>query len=119
MGAGHQFEIESMKDKKKVVHPAWVAVGCFTVVGLSAAGYLLGEWFLRANTKEGWMPLPAELAWPPQNPFILMKLAFALIVLLLGSTIFSIVYTVINPPKPGKYDVLDASIFPPPPKRRK
>jgi hypothetical protein len=119
MGGGHQFEIESMRDNKKGVHPAWVAVGCFTIVGLSVAGYLLGEWFVRANSEAGWILLPAEWAWPSQSPFLIIKLALALIVLLLGSTIFSIVYTMINPPKPGKFDITDSTVFPPPPKRMK
>jgi hypothetical protein len=119
MGAGHQFEIDSMRDKKKALHPAWAAVGCFTVVGLTTLGYFLGGWFAKANQEAGWIPLPREWAWPAENPYILVKLAAALIVFLLGTTLISIVYTLINPPKPGKYDVTDADIFPPPPRRRK
>jgi phage shock protein PspC (stress-responsive transcriptional regulator) len=117
MGAGHQFEIDAMREKKKAIHPAWVAVGCFTLVGLTTAGYLLAGWFIAANSVNGWIPLPRELAGPPQSPYLLIRLALALIVLLFGSAVFSIVYTLINPPKPGKYDVIDPSIFPPPPKR--
>ncbi len=119
MGAGHQFEIEGMKEKKKTIHPAWVAVGCFTLVGLTTLGYLLGEWLIAANIRSGWIPLPPELAGPPQSPYLLLKLAMSFIVLMIGSAAFSIVYTLINPPKPGKYDVIDPSIFPPPPKRMK
>jgi hypothetical protein len=119
MGAGHQFEIESMKQAKKTLHPAWAGIGCFLLVGLSIVGYLVGEWFLSVNAQRGWIPMPAELAWPAQNPFLLVKLGIALIVLLIGSTAISIVYTVLHPPKPGKFDVIDASIFPPPPRRRR
>ncbi len=83
MGGGHQFEIESMRQKKKEIHPAWSAVGCFIVVGLTTAGYLLGGWFVTANAEADWIALPAELAWPAQSPFLLLKLSFALIALLL------------------------------------
>jgi hypothetical protein len=117
MGAGHQVSIDSMQEKKNQINPAWAAVGCFTLVGLTVVGYLLGEWFVVANSTAGWIALPREWAWPAQSPFIIIKLAAALLTFLIGSTIISIVYTLINPPKPGKYDVIDPSIFPPPPKR--
>ena len=117
MGAGHQFNIDAMRQQRKQIHPAWAGVGCFLVGGLSAAGYLLGSWFVSANADAHWIPLPRELAWPEQNPFLLIKVAFAVISLLLGSTIFSIVYVIIRPPKPGRFDVIDPSIFPPPPRR--
>ncbi|MBN1439221.1 MAG: hypothetical protein JW929_07420 [Anaerolineales bacterium] len=119
MGSGHHFEIEAMRDGKKNLHPAWAAVGCFTVVGLSTAGYLLGGWLIEMNSSEGWLLIPGQLAGPAQSPYLFLKLVSALIVLLFGTAVFSIVYTLINPPKPGKYDVIDPSIFPPPPKRRK
>jgi hypothetical protein len=94
-------------------------VGCFTIAGLSSAGYLLGNWFITADQKNGWMALPPEFAIPASNPYLIIKLAFALVVLLLGSAFVSVLYGVINPPKPGKFDVTDSTIFPPPPRRRK
>lgn len=119
MGGGHQFEIESMQQKKKEIQPAWSAVGCFIVAGLTTAGFLLGGWFVTANADAHWVPLPAELAWPAQSPFLLLKLSFALIALLIGSTIISIVYVTVHPEKPGRFDVKDSSVFPPPPRRRR
>jgi hypothetical protein len=119
MGAGHQFEIGAMRDSKKPLHPAWVAVGCFTLVGLITAGYLLGDWFIKADQQKGWIALPPEYAVPASNPFLILKLAFALVVLLIGFALFSILYGIIRPPKPGKYDVTDSTLFPPPPRRRK
>jgi len=119
MGGGHQFEIESMRDKKKEIHPAWSAIGCFIVAGLTTGGFLLGGWFVTANAEANWIALPAELAWPSQSPFLLLKLAFALIALLIGSTVISIAYVLVHPEKPGKFDVKDSSIFPPAPRRRR
>jgi hypothetical protein len=119
MGGGHQFGIESMRDKKGTIHPIWAGVGCLILVGLTTGGYLLGSLFLEMNSREVWIVLPAEWAWPPQQPFIIIKIIFSLITLLFGSAIISIVYTLVNPPKPGKFDVIDPSIFPPPPRRRR
>jgi hypothetical protein len=119
MGGGHQYEIEAMRNQKKPLHPAWVAVGCFSLVGLSTIGYLLGSWFIEADQKNGWIALPQEYALPASNPYLIIKLGIALIVVMFGSALFSIIYGVLNPPKPGKYDVTDSTIFPPPPKRRR
>jgi hypothetical protein len=119
MSGGHQYEIDAMHDRKKPLHPAWVAVGCLTLVGLSTVGYLLGSWFVTADLKNGWILLPPEYALPASNPFLIIKLAVALITVLIGSAFFSIIYGVLNPPKPGKYDITDTAIFPPPPRRRR
>jgi hypothetical protein len=92
-------------------------VGCFSLVGLTTTGYLLGGALIRANNEAGWVVMPQEWAWPSQNPYLILKLVMALIVFLIGSAVFSIVYTLVNPPKPGKFDVTDPSIFPPPPRK--
>jgi hypothetical protein len=113
MGAGHQFEIDSMREKKKAIHPAWVAIGCFSLVGLSAAGFFLANFFIAADQQHGWIALPEA------KYFIFFKLGFALIAFLIGSALFSILYGLVNPPKPGKYDVTDTTIFPPAPRGRK
>lgn len=73
----------------------------------------MATWFISADQRHGWIALPEE------KFFLFFKLGFALIALLIGSALFSIVYGVIHPPKPGKYDVTDTTIFPPPPRRRK
>ena len=119
MGMGHEFNIESMREKKNEIHPAWVGIGCILVVGLGALGYFLGNWFIISNAQSGWIALPIEWAAPAENPYLIVKLIFALFTLLIGSALISILYTLINPPKPGKYDVTDPSILPPPPRRRK
>ena len=117
MGAGHQFDIEAMRQKKRRIHPVWSGVGCVMVAGLTAGGYLLGSWFVAADAEAGWIPLPSELAWPPQNPYLLIKIACSILMLLFGSSIFSILYVIIHPQKPGPFDVIDPSIFPRPPRR--
>ncbi len=119
MGAGHQFEIAAMRDKKKPLHPVWVAVGCITLIGLSGVGYLLGDWFVKADLQKGWILLPREYALPASDPYLVIKLAVALLVVLIGSALISIIYGIVNPPKPGKYDVTDSTIFPPAPRRKK
>jgi len=86
--------------------------------GLTAAGCLLGGWFVAADAKERWLPLPPELAWPPQNPYLIIKPAFALILFLFGSAVISTVYVIVRPQKTGRFDAIDPSIFPIPPSEK-
>jgi hypothetical protein len=119
MGGGHLYEIDSMKEKKRAVHPLWIGAGCLMLVGFIGAGYLLAGWFIRANAKSHWIVMPPEFAWPAFSPYLIFRLGIGVIVLLLGSALVTLVYSLINPVKPGKYDVTDPSIFPPPPRRMK
>jgi lysylphosphatidylglycerol synthetase-like protein (DUF2156 family) len=119
MGAGHTYEMESMKEKKKTIHPLWIGAGCLMVIGFIFAGYILAGWFIEANAKSHWIVIPPEFAWPPFSPYLLFRFVIGVFVLLLGSAAVTLVYSLVNPIKPGKYDVTDPSIFPPPPKRMK
>jgi hypothetical protein len=89
------------------------------LVGLLSLGYLIAGWFIEANRSGHWVRIPAELAFPPAEPYLFIKLALAFIFLLLSTAVITIIYTLVHPTKPGKFDVIDPSIFPRPPKRRK
>ncbi len=119
MPTGHQFEMESMKEKEKTLHPIWRGVGCILLAGLMSLGYLLAGWLMAANKNAGWIRIPTEFAWPPAEPYLFFKLILAFVFLLLSTAVIAIVYALVHPTKPGRFDVIDPSIFPPPPKRRK
>jgi Na+/proline symporter len=119
MASGHQFEIDSMRDKQKPLHPIWRGIGCILLVGLMSLGYLFAGWFLETNKSTGWIRIPAEFSFPPAEPYLFIKLILAFIFLLLSTAAITLIYALVHPPKPGKFDVIDPSIFPPPPKRRK
>jgi quinol-cytochrome oxidoreductase complex cytochrome b subunit len=116
---GHQYEIDAMKDKEKPLHPLWTGVGCILMVALVALGYLAADLVIRADMDANWFPLPVQLAFPAQYPYMPIKIMAAVLVLLLGSALISLIYSVIFPRKPGRFEVTDPSIFPPPPRTRR
>jgi hypothetical protein len=118
MPSGHQFEIQKMKSQQKPLHPAWTGVGCILVAGLMGLGYLVAGWFLAANNDAHWVHVPREFAFPPAEPYLFFKLILAFVFLLFGTAAITLIYAIVHPTKPGKFDVTDPSIFPRPPKRR-
>jgi hypothetical protein len=119
MPTGHQFEINSMKDRQKPLHPAWTGIGCILVAVLMGVGYLGAGWFMSMNNAAGWIRIPKEFAFPPAEPYLFFKLVLAFVFLLISTAVITLVYALVRPQKPGRFDVIDPSIFPPPPKRRK
>jgi hypothetical protein len=107
-----------MKDGKKPLHPAWTGVGCILVAVLMGLGYLAAGWFMAMNNDAGWVRIPKEFAFPPSEPYLFFKVIIAFVFLLFATAIITLVYALVHPTKPGKYDVIDPSIFPAPPKRR-
>jgi hypothetical protein len=99
------FQLREQDPNKKPLHPMWTGVGCVLVSAFMVAGYFLADWFLEANKGGRWIAIPPEFAWPDVAPYLLVKLAVGAMVLLLGSAFVSIVFAIVNPPKPGKYDV--------------
>jgi hypothetical protein len=113
MSGRTEYRIREVDKNKQPLHPAWTAVGCFLVAGFMVLGYFLAEWFLAANEKAYWILIPEEFAWPSIAPYLLFKLAVGLMVLTIGTAILSILYAIINPPKPGKYDIAHPEDLPP------
>jgi hypothetical protein len=105
MGKSSNFQIREESQRNKPLHPAWTAVGCFIVVAFMVLGYFIAEWFLTANETSRWIVMPVEFAWPDFAPFLIFKLVIGAMALLLGSALVSILFAIVNPPKPGKYDV--------------
>jgi hypothetical protein len=52
-----------------------------------------------------WVYLPPLLAWPPIAPYLLFKVVFAAIVMMIALALFSALYSLVAPVRPGKYDV--------------
>jgi hypothetical protein len=105
MSGKTNYERQEVSPNKRPLSPIWSGVGCILVAGLMIAGYALTDWFLAENITNRWILIPAEFAWPPIAPYLLVKLAVGAFAVLLGSAVVSIGYALLNPPKPGKYDV--------------
>ena len=97
--------------KRRQLNPIWRGIGCLTIVGLAAAGYLFANWFLPANFQNGWIYLPPELSGPPQYPWLYVKATVGVLAGVAGFAILTMIYGILNPMRPGELDA-------PPEKRR-
>lgn len=115
----YQFRDKATKrDREKELNPIWRGVGCVLLVLLGLAGYGVAGWFLIANQQNSWIYLPPQLYYPPYLPSfvppgLVLRLAVALLVMVLGYGILSFVYAVLFPIQPGETDM------PPMKKRRR
>jgi hypothetical protein len=113
MRSGQTTQFQGKGGTKKPLNPMWTGVGCVLMIGFLILGYLLAEWFLPANMKANWIYIPPEFAWPPFAPYFIFKIAIGIMTLMLGTLLVSILYAIVNPPKPGKYDVQHPEDMPP------
>ena len=104
---------------KKQLNPLWRGIGCIMLVGFVLGGYFFAGWFLKANAQNGWVFIPGELSGPGwialpaalklgagiDLSWMYVKLAVTFFFAIAGLTISTVVYGIINPLKPGEFDV--------------
>ena len=120
-----KYSVEYRRDipeKKlpKKVHPIWQGIGCTLLVLIPILSYAGAVLLVQANRQQGWLYVPPELSQavvvPMMGyvPYLYANLLAAFVLMLLGfgilTVFFSIVYSMIGPPR---YGPLDA-----PPERR-
>jgi hypothetical protein len=102
-------QAEEEREKRKRMHPVWRGVGCIFMGILSLMGYLLADWFVVANATSHWIYMPRELIRPSFAPFlpagIFVKVAGAIIFLILSYGVLSVIYAIMFPVRPGPTDV--------------
>jgi multisubunit Na+/H+ antiporter MnhB subunit len=114
----HQMH-DKEREKRKEINPVWRGIGCALMVVLSVGGYFFADWFLYMNETNDWFSLPQGLIDIPGLPWlpsgILIKLAVALVFLIVSFGLINLVYAVLFPIQPGKYD---SPPLKPPPRRK-
>lgn len=93
---------------KRRVNPIWRGVGCLVVTVFTAGAYLFADWFLRANADAGWVAIPSEVLRPSFAPWlptgIAIKVVVAILFLILSYGLFSTIYAIAFPHRPGETD---------------
>ena len=104
------------------IHPIWRGIGCILFLILPIVAFVAANLLLEMNSKQGWIPIPAELNDPyviPQVNYTISNffatLMLTALILLLGfgliMVLYSIIFSILGPPKYGPMDA--------PPIRRK
>jgi len=98
------------KDRKKrqQMNPIWRPIGCVIILTLAAGGYFAAGWFLVQNALNKWMPIPAERVKVPFAPGLpngfVFKLIVAVIFMIIGYGLLSIIFAILFPIPMGEFD---------------
>ena len=112
-----------MPERPWKIHPIWRGIGCLMLILLPIMAYAGAVILVRANADQRWLPVPRELAQTVAIPVIgsisnfyavvivtvlLMIIGFGVITLL-----YSILYSMIGPPRLGPLDAPPVRRSPP------
>lgn len=99
---------EAAVDRNKM-HPIWRGVGCVFLLLLTVGGFMLGDYLLRAGIFQQVlrMRIPPDFRWYPVAGFPgipVVQLGAMIVVDLLGFSLITLIWAIINPPKLGEHD---------------
>lgn len=99
---------EKDRKKRQQMNPIWRPIGCVIILTLAAGGYIAAGWFLVQNALNKWMPIPAEFVEVPFAPGLpngfIFKLIVAVIFMIMGYGLLSIIFAILFPIPPGEFD---------------
>lgn len=112
---------ERERELRKRQNPLLRGLGCLVIVGIGLLAYFSSGWFLVANSENSWIYLPPEIILPPEQlpwlpPGFLVRLIVAVMIMVAGYGLLSLVYAILFPIRPGETDVPKP---PKPPKKKK
>jgi len=103
----HQM-YEKDRQKRKGMNPIWRGIGCVLILVFAVGGYFAADWFIFQNESRNWISIPEALInipfakWLPSG--IIVKLLIAMVFMVVGFGLINLVYAILFPIKPGKYD---------------
>jgi hypothetical protein len=103
----HQME-DKEREKKKEINPIWRGIGCLLIIAFSVGGYFFADWILKLNEVNNWFPVPrgmVQFSFLPVLTFsFFIKLAVAVVFLIVSFGLQNVLYAILFPIQPGKYD---------------
>lgn len=109
------------KEARWKIHPIWRGIGCFFIVFIPIASYVLALMLLQENARRRWISLPPEVVVTVNVPGIgavphlYANLIFAAVVAVMFFSLLTVFYAALyRMIGPSRYGPLDE----PPPKRR-
>lgn len=103
-------DTQEERTRARELNPVWRGVGCLLILAFAIGGYFFAEWFLRANSMNGWIFIPPQVITTPFLPpwipnGLMVKLIVAFLFLTFGFGLLSTLYAILFPIKPGETDV--------------
>ncbi|MGA2820669.1 MAG: hypothetical protein ABSF61_08440 [Anaerolineales bacterium] len=102
-----RYQLSSKEAERKTQESKDLWGGVFALlvgIALAVGGYIGANLMIEANKVQNWVSLPPELAWPPAAPFLAFKLAVGLVAMLIGGALFTVLYGLASPVRPGEHD---------------
>jgi hypothetical protein len=98
--------------KRIPIHPVWRGLGCLLIILIPIISFAAARLLVQANSEQGWIVIPDELAGAFSAPFVgvvtYTDLAVTMIVLIvffgLATILYSMVYRLFGPPRYGPLD---------------
>jgi hypothetical protein len=103
-----------MTERPWKIHPIWQGIGCLMLILIPIMSYAGAVLLVQANAEQGWLPMPRELSQSVVIPLLgsvksfyavaimtvlLMIIGFGVITIL-----YSIIYSMVGPPRLGPLD---------------
>ncbi|MCK4725203.1 MAG: hypothetical protein KAT29_05360 [Anaerolineales bacterium] len=115
MGKYDKYNPQShMAETPWKIHPVWRGIGCLMILIIPALAFAGAILVVQANADQKWVPIPAELSQSLTLPLfgtvesILAVVIVAVLLALIGfgvmTIIYSLVYSLIGPPRYGPQD---------------
>ena len=106
------YQPKSRRSILPPVHPVWRGIGCFLLILLPIIAFAGAKILVKANTRQRWVQIPAELGESFVVPVIgrvfFADIAVAVILIVIGFAVitvaYSIIYRIIGIPRYGPLD---------------
>ena len=101
------------RPQKLPIHPVWRGIGLILAVIIPLGSYLVASILLSNREKYPWLIIPEDIILykNPQDPYILVRLLYALIILVLVVGVLTLITFLISKIfGPSRYDPLDVPL---------
>jgi len=109
MGKFRYTSMQQPKERPYKVHPIWRGIGCLMIILIPLMSYAGAVMLFDANTRNGWVPVPAIQYIPDQYAVLAWQLGLTLVLSILGFVLYFIVYSFLYRfVGPSRYGPLDS-----------
>lgn len=101
------------RPQKMPIHPVWRGIGLILAVILPLGSYIVASLLISNKDKYSWLIIPEDIILykNPQDPYLLVRLLYTLIIIILiGGLLTLITFLIAKIFGPSRYDPLDVPL---------